>query len=192
MKRVIIIALIALIVPACLFAGRGLVDLTIGATASTTYTIKDIQDGKLADFKFENLTFGADAELKMAFVAIDTRAIYVPETKSVYGMVSANLAVDIIIARLKAGLGYRYNYNIDKDILTYGVNGVSKVDGFKDAYFDINVGLDFLLGNLTIGAYATLPTSTSIKNGDWSGLYTKISDHWSNALLGITVGIDLI
>ena len=194
MKKFIIAMLIALVIPACIFAGRGLFDLTIGAAASTTYTPKMIQEGKLKDFTFGDITWGADVELKLAFVAVDGKVMYAPADKAIYGNLSANLALDIFFLRVKAGLGYQYQYNFDTKAMSYGnANGaVTSFDAFKDACFDINVGLDFLLGNLTVGAYATLPTETSISNGNWEGLVGNIKENWSKAKLGMTIGIALL
>ena len=194
MKKFIIAMLIALVIPACIFAGRGLFDLTIGAAASTTYTPKMIQEGELKNFTFGDITWGADVELKLAFVAVDGKVMYAPADKAIYGNLSANLALDIFFLRVKAGLGYQYQYNFDTKAMSYGnANGaVTSFDAFKDACFDINVGLDFLLGNLTVGAYATLPTETSISNGNWEGLVGNIKENWSKAKLGMTIGIALL
>ena len=45
MKKVIIALVIAMIIPCCIFAGRGMFDLTIGAAAQTSYDIEDVQNG---------------------------------------------------------------------------------------------------------------------------------------------------
>jgi hypothetical protein len=194
MKKFIIAMLIALVIPACIFAGRGLFDLTIGAAASTTYTPKMIQEGKLKDFTFGDITWGADVELKLAFVAVDGKVMYAPADKAIYGNLSANLALDIFFVRVKAGLGYEYRYDFDDKTMWYGNTNaaVTSFDEFKDAAFDINVGVDFLLGDLTVGAYANLPTSTTIANGDWGGVFTKAKEQWADAQLGLVVGIALL
>ncbi|MBO4410089.1 MAG: hypothetical protein J5775_04975 [Spirochaetales bacterium] len=194
MKKVIIVMLIALIIPACIFAGRGLFDLTLGAAASTTYTPKMIKEGALENFKFGDITWGLDTEIKIAFAAVDAKVMYAPEAKAIYGNVSANLALDIFFVRVKAGLGYEYTYDIDDKTMWYGNcnNAVTSFDDFKDAAFDINVGVDFLLGDLTIGAYANLPTSTTIANGDWAGVFNNAKEHWEDAQIGLVVGIALL
>ena len=194
MKKVIIVMLIALIIPACIFAGRGLFDLTLGAAASTTYTPKMIKEGALENFKFGDITWGLDTEIKIAFAAVDAKVMYAPEAKAIYGNVSANLALDIFFVRVKAGLGYEYTYDIDDKTMLYGNcnNAVTSFDEFKDAAFDINVGVDFLLGDLTIGAYANLPTSTTIANGDWAGVFNNAKEHWEDAQIGLVVGIALL
>lgn len=194
MKKVIIVMLIALIIPACIFAGRGLFDLTLGAAASTTYTPNKIQNGDLENFKFGDITWGLDTELKIAFAAVDAKVMYAPEDKAIYGNVSANLALDIFFVRVKAGLGYEYSYDLEGKAIKYGnLNGnVTSFEDFKDAAFDINVGVDFLLGDLTIGAYANLPTSTTITNQDWAGVFNNAKEHWGDAQIGLVVGIALL
>ncbi|MBR0521344.1 MAG: hypothetical protein IJJ95_08435, partial [Spirochaetales bacterium] len=147
MKKIIIALLIALIIPACVFAGRGLIDLTLGVTASSSYDIDDVKEGALKEFKFEALRFGADAELKLAFVALDAKGFYDSANKGLSGLFSANLAVDIFFVRVKAGLGYEYAYNFETKSFYFG-NGneyATEFADFKDAAFDINVGVDVLL-----------------------------------------------
>ena len=193
MKKFIIAMLIALVIPACIFAGRGLFDLTIGAAASTTYTPKMIQEGKLKDFTFGDITWGADVELKLAFVAVDGKVMYAPADKAIYGNLSANLALDIFFVRVKAGLGYEYAYNFETKSFYFG-NGndyATEFANFKDAAFDINVGVDVLLGPITVGAYATLPTETSISNGRWDKFFGAFGN-WEQAKLGLTVGFAVL
>lgn len=194
MKKVIIALLIALIIPCCVFAGRGLFDFTLGVAAQSDYDVEKVKEEGMKDFSIDQLSFGADVEMKLAFVAIDGKVMYAPEIKTIGGTVSANLALDIFFLRVKAGLGYQYQYNFETKEMAYGnANGaVSAFSDFKDACFDLNMGVDILLGNLTVGAYATLPTETSITNGDWNGLFGNIKENWSKAKLGMTIGIALL
>ena len=191
MKKVIIALLIALIIPCCVFASRGLLDLTVGAVASSDYSVSNPPKEKLS---FDKFSFGADVEMKLAFLAVDGKALYSPTDKSVKGIVSANLALDIFFVRVKAGLGYEYNYGFETKKMSFGnVNGESsQFADFKNACFDLNAGVDFLLDKLTVGAYATLPTDTSIAKGNWSDLLPSLKDNWKNAKLGLVVGISLI
>ncbi|MBR2282436.1 MAG: hypothetical protein IJ863_07445 [Spirochaetales bacterium] len=198
MKKVIIAMLIVLMVPACIFAGRGLLDFTIGATAETTYKVEDVQKAISGEeeFKFsmENVGFGAETELKLAFLALNGKAVFAPAQKTVSGVVSGNLALDILFIRIKAGLGYEYSYDFESKEMKYG-NGagcVSSFDEFKKAQFDACLGVDFLLGDLTIGAHASLPTSVSIEQNNWSELVSSIQDNWQYAKLGVSVGYSLL
>lgn len=201
MKKVIIALLIALIVPACVFASRGLLDLTLGATAGYNQNIAAIGDGSLSTLTSENFkdsfVFGADVELKVWIADIDAKAFYAKvDDKSVLsGIASANIGFDILsLVRIKAGLGYNYTYNITDKIISFGnVNGgATKFENFKDACFDIHVGADVLLGPVTVGVYGTLPTATSVENGDWGGVFSTAFDSWKNANVGVTVGFALL
>ena len=198
MKKVIIAMLIVLMVPACIFAGRGLFDLTVGATAESTYDIQKVQDAINNDgeFKFStaDIGFGADVEAKLAFVAVDARGVYAPAQKTISGIVSANLAFDIFFIRVKAGLGYEYNYNFDTKEIYFGTgkNVTSDFADYQNAAFDACVGVDFLIGGLTIGAHASLPTSVTIAQNNWADLIPTIKDNWQYAKLGVTVGIALL
>ena len=194
MKKVIIALLIALIIPCCVFAGRGLFDFTLGVAAQSDYDVEKVKEEGMKDFSIDQLSFGADVEMKLAFVAIDGKVMYAPEIKTIGGTLSANLALDIFFVRVKAGLGYQYQYNFETKEMSYGnANGaVSAFSDFKDANFDITAGVDFLLGNLTVGAYASLPTAVSITKGNWNELFSTAKEGWDKAKLGMVIGIALL
>ncbi|MBR5669007.1 MAG: hypothetical protein IKX15_05275, partial [Spirochaetales bacterium] len=107
---------------------------------------------------------------------------------------SANLALDIFFVRVKAGVGYEYTYNFETKSFYFGnASGyATEFAGYKDACFDINVGVDVLLGPITVGAYATLPTETSIANAKWAELFGTAFSNWSQAKLGLTVGFAVL
>ena len=196
MKKIIIALLIAMIIPCCVFAGRGMFDLTLGAIAQSSYDIEDAIDGELKNFDIKNVAFGADVEVKLAVLSIDAKGLYDSSNKGLSGIVSANLAVDIFFVRVKAGLGYEYAYNFENKTFYFGnaINEgyVSEIADFKKANFDANVGVDFLLGPVTVGAYATLPTATSIENGQWVELFKALGENWKYAKLGLSVGFALL
>lgn len=201
MKKIIVALLIALIIPSCIFASRGLFDLTVGAVASSSYTIGDIVDVANGTNTFESLdlgvdkfSFGADVEAKLAFLAVDAKIMATDNFKTLYGSVSADLALDILFVRAKAGVSYNYNYNLEDGTMTYGnsVSSVHTFEEYKQAAFDVNVGVDILLGNLTVGAFASLPSSTTIENAKWGELISSATDNWDKAKVGMTVGIALL
>ena len=196
MKKIIIALLIAMIIPCCVFAGRGMFDLTLGAIAQSSYDIEDAIDGELKNFDIKNVAFGADVEVKLAVLSIDAKGLYDSSNKGLSGIVSANLAVDIFFVRVKAGLGYEYAYNFENKTFYFGnaINEgyVSEIADFKKANFDANVGVDFLLGPVTVGAYATLPTATSIENGQWGEFFKALGENWKYAKLGLSVGFALL
>lgn len=196
MKKFAITLLIALMIPACIFAGRGLFDLTLGVTASTSYDIEKIEEEGLKDFDIKELRFGADAEVKLAFVAVDGKLFYDQANKGISGLVSANIAADIFFVRVKAGLGYQYIYNFDSKTFYFGnaldMGYATDIKDFKKANFDVNAGVDFLIGPITVGAYATLPTKTSIENKQWGELFKALGENWKYAKIGLTVGFALL
>ncbi len=193
MKKVAIALLIAVIVPCCIFASRGMFDFTVGVAASSDYRISEVEVVSRDSFSIDRVSFGADVEMKLAFLALDGKVMYQPEDKTIGGIASANLALDLFFVRIKAGLGYEYQYDFNSGALAFGnVNKtVTEVKDFKDACFDLNAGVDFLIGSLTVGAYATLPSETSIAKGNWGDLFQCVKDGWKNAKLGMTVGIAL-
>lgn len=192
MKKIAIALLIAVIVPCCIFASRGMFDFTVGVAASSDYKVTEARE--IVDkFSIDKISFGGDVEMKLAFLAIDGKVMYQPENKTIGGIASANLALDLFFLRIKAGLGYEYQYDFNNNVLSFGnVNGpVSEFGQFKDACFDLNAGVDFLIGSLTVGAFATLPSETSIAKGNWGDLFQCVKDGWKDAKLGMTVGIAL-
>lgn len=201
MKKIIIALLIAMIIPSAVFASRGLFDLTVGAVASSSYTIGNIVDVANGTNSFESLklgvdkfAFGADVEAKVAFLAVDAKIMATDNFKTLCGSVSADLALDILFVRAKAGVSYNYKYDLEHNRLVYG-NGENIAKTFEDyqkAAFDVNVGVDVLLGNLTIGAFASLPSATTIENQKWGELISSATDNWDKAKVGMTVGIALL
>ena len=194
MKKVIIALVIAIIIPCCVFAGRGMFDLTLGVAAQTSYDIEAVQNGELQNFTLDGVAFGADVEAKLSILSIDAKGMYDTANKGLSGIASANLAIDIFFVRVKTGLGYEYAYNFETKSFYFGnaSNSVDNFADFKKACFDINVGVDVLLGPITVGAYATLPTETSIDNGKWAELFGTAFSNWNKAKLGVTVGFAVL
>ena len=193
MKKIAIALLVALIIPCCVFASRGMFDFTVGVAASSDYNVADAQVITRDTFSIDKISFGGDVEMKLAFLALDGKVMYQPEEKTVGGIASAKLALDLFFVRIKADLRYEYQYDFNTKALSFGNvnNSVTDFKDFKDACFDLNAGVDFLIGSLTVGAYATLPSETSITKGNWSDLFQCVKDGWKNAKLGMTVGIAL-
>ncbi len=200
MKKVFILLVLAIAIPACVFAGSGVFGLSVGATAAYQKPIFTTEDGKTnADVDLEKLSisdfkFGADVDVKLLFLDVNAKGYYQPagddSPASINGIVSANLAVDLVIVRLKAGLGYAYGYAIGtEDGFKFGNN---KVDNLAKANLDVHVGVDVLLGDLIIGAYGTLGTNTNIEDGNWTDLISSVKDNWTKACFGVSVGFSLI
>lgn len=197
MKKFAIALLITVLLPACIFAAsRGIFDFTVGATASTSYSIQNVIDDGIDKFTIDAVRFGADVEAKLAFVSIDGKVFYDQANKGISGIVSANIAADIFFVRVKAGIGYEYSYNFDSKQFYFGnplnEGYATKFADFKKANFDANVGVDFLLGPVTVGAYATLPTETNIEKNNWGDFFKGLGQNWKYAKLGLSVGFALL
>ncbi len=198
MKKVIIAMLIVLMVPASIFASRGIFDLTLGANVESSYDVKTVQDaianGEAPEFSMDNLSFGAAAEVKLAFVSVNATAGIAPKLKTISGTASAGLALDVFFVRLKAGLGYEYQYDYENKVFQFGHGNdvASEFKDFKKASMDATVGVDFLLGGLTVGVHASLPTSVTIESENWGELVSSIKDNYDTAKLGVSIGIALL
>ena len=117
MKKIAIALLIAVIVPCCIFASRGMFDFTVGVAASSDYKVDEARE--IVDkFSIDKISFGGDVEMKLAFLAIDGKVMYQPENKTIGGIASANLALDLFFLRIKAGLGYEYQYDFNNKMIT--------------------------------------------------------------------------
>ncbi len=194
MKKFIIVMLVAMTAVTGLFASRGVVDVTLGAVAQSSYDIDDVKTGEIKNLSLENFAFGAGLETKVTLLDLDVKALYDSANKGVCGQIGAGIAFDIIMVRAKAGLGYEVGYNFDAKELHIGNrNGYcTDVSDFKNACMNINAGADVLLGDLSVGAFATLPTNVSIAEGNWKDLLTCLKDNWSQAKLGVMIGYSIL
>lgn len=196
MKKVLTILVLAALIPACLFASN-LFGFTVGATAAYQKALGTVTDGStnFEDIKFEDFKFGADVDLKLLILDVNAKGFFAKDLESdgvaISGIVSANLAVDIFFVRVKAGLGYQYKYNTETKAFEFG-RGSKSFDSIQDALFDIYTGVDFKLGNVVIGAYATLPTEVSIAGNNWADLFSTIEKNWQDATIGLSVGFALL
>lgn len=195
MKKVLTILVLAALIPACLFASN-LFGFSVGATAAYQKALSEVtgEDFDVKEIKIEDFKFGADVDLKLLFLDVNAKGFYAKnadEQTLLNGIVSANLAVDIFFIRVKAGLGYQYAYNTETKAFSFGHQN-NGFDGFKDACFDIYAGLDFKLGKVVIGAYATLPTSVSIAKNNWAELFSTVKDNWQSAQIGLSVGFAIL
>lgn len=194
MKKVLTILVLVALIPACLFASNFL-GLTVGATAAYQKALGSVaEEGvDVKGIKIEDFKFGADVDLKVLILDVNAKGFVAKSANDetlLNGIVSANLALDILIVRVKAGLGYQYSYNTVTKDFKFGRNA-SAFDAFKDAYFDIYTGVDVKLGPVVVGAYATLPTGVSIENGKWAEIISTIQENWKDAQIGVSVGFSL-
>lgn len=190
MKKVLTILVLVALIPACLFASN-FFGLTVGATAAYQKAVTEGVDVK--SLKMEDFKFGADVDLKVLILDVNAKGFVAKSASDetlLNGIVSANLALDILFVRVKAGLGYQYSYNTVTKDFEFGRNA-SAFDSFKDAYFDIYTGVDVKLGPVVVGAYATLPTGVSIEKNNWADIISTIQENWDSANIGVSVGFSL-
>ena len=198
MKKVVLILVLAMAIPACIFAGSNVFNFSVGATAAyqKAGAVDALSKGDFdafQDISIDDFKFGVDAEAKVLFFDINGKAFFAKNEDSkviINGIVSANLAFDIAIFRIKAGLGYQYTYNLDSKKFSFGngASGVDSFENFKTACMDVYAGFDVLLGKWAIGVYATLPTSVSIASlgeGKFDELFTTVKDNWKAAQIGV-------
>lgn len=195
MKKVLTILVLAALIPACLFASN-FFGLTVGATAAYQKALGTVTDEGVdaKGLKIEDFKFGADVDLKVLILDVNAKGFVsksAADETLLNGIVSANLALDILIVRVKAGLGYQYSYNTVTKDFEFGRNS-SAFDAFKDAYFDIYTGVDVKLGPVVVGAYATLPTGVSIAKNNWAEIISTIQENWKDAQIGVSVGFALL
>ena len=193
MKKVALSIIVALIIPCCLFAARGILDFTMGVALATEYTPQDIIEDRLPIYNLEpkKLGLGAVAEVKLTFLSVDARAFYDPEALTVSGNVFANFVLDFLCSRFKFGIGYAYGFDITEQTFSIGNSNSStnSFENFKDAAFDINLGVDVLIGDLTIGAFATLPTEYVFGSKNIGPIFDVVKNNWTNAKLGAYIGV---
>lgn len=194
MKKAILTILTIILISSCLFASN-VFDITLGATAAYQKArLGEVKTVKVEELKWEDFKFGVDASVKLLVLEVNAKSFVAKDTDGktmLNGIVSANLAIDIIFARAKLGLGYQYTYDTVSKEYLFG-RGVNNYADFKNAEFDIYTGVDFRVGNVVFGIYGTLPTGVSIEKNNWEDLVSTVSDNWEDAQVGISLGVDLI
>ncbi len=194
MKKILTILVLVMIIPACIFAGN-VIGLTVGATAAYQKApVGEVNKDVLDDIQLEDFKFGADVDVKVFVFDVNAKGFIAKDTDKVTilnGIVSANIAVDLSIVRIKAGLGYQYSYNTQTQDIFFG-RKANSFEEFENACFDIYTGVDVILGPVVIGAYATLPTSVSIGESNWADIFTTVEDNWKSAQIGLSCGFAIL
>lgn len=198
MKKILIILILTILIPVSIFAS-GFFDLSLGVTAAyqKAGALEEISSGKfdVKGLRVEDFKFGIDTDFKVLFLDFNGKGFFTRNSENQHimnGIVSTNLLLDFTIFRIKIGLGYQYLLNLETDELSYGsITTVKNFEDFKDANFDIYAGVDIVLGDLIINAYATLPTEASIANSAWEYLFDTVADNWKAAQIGVGIGFSL-
>lgn len=181
MKKFLIIALILVMIPAAIFA-KGF-SIGIGATATTGSTISSVQGGQ--EIKIEDFRYGAYANVKLALVSVNATvfpAVMKDEPTTFFGDLSANLAVDVAILRIQAGLSVNF----------YGMTDFKEKfeakfenENILDAPLNVRAEVDVLLGDVNLGIWGILPTTATLNTLD---RILEVKDRWEDAAIGVCAG----
>ena len=181
MKKFLIIALILVMIPAAIFA-KGF-SIGIGATATTGSTIASVRDGQ--EIKFEDFRYGAYANVKLALVSVNATVFPVvvkDEPTTFFGDLSANLAVDVAILRIQAGLSVNF-YGMTDFKEKFEVKFEN--ENILDAPLNVRAEVDVLLGDINIGIWGILPTTATLNTLD---KILEVQDRWEDAAIGVCAG----
>lgn len=188
MKKLLIIAVIGLLVLGGVFAGILNVNLGVAAMYNKGYN-DFIEEQKVS---VNDFSFGAAADIKLTFADIGATVLYskVGDDSVLNGTVTADLALDIFLVRLSAGIGYEYVWNINQNIYSFG--GVDDFADFKDAELLAHAGVDVLLDGIHIGVFASVPTGLTFNNFSEKIKGMDFDRIWERANYGLSVKLRLI
>lgn len=197
-KKLIVIFLIVVMVPAMLFAKA--FGFNVGGTV--TYNVAADQLGEtgmegLGDIK--NYNFGLDLRMKLLVFNITALATYNPtgtveggeETYHTFaGMLAAGLAFDIFdVVRLGVGFGPRLQVVTDgTDLTVFDHAGVEVADAdfgaaFMNAPMSYRATVDFLLGPVSLGVSYLVDSKFTFANPEGKNLLPD----WKKGQLGASV-----
>ena len=169
-------------IPAVIFA-KGF-SFGLGATASTGSTISNVIENKSVDTKSFN--YGAYANVKLLFFSVN--ATMFPKfnedkTMEFAGDLAGNIAIDLTILRVQAGLSVNYfgSANQFKDWKFQ-----FEAEDLKDAPLNVRAEVDLMLGDLNIGVWGLLPTEATLMTLD---KIIEVEDKWKDASVGICLGV---
>lgn len=192
MKKKIFTTLIIILLASCLFASSPF-NITLGVTSAFQKAnlgkVSEINEIAVEDFKY-----GADLSVRLLFLEANAKSFVAKDTEGntlINGIISANLSLNIIILRVKLGLGYQYMYDTLSKSYVFG-RGLTSYEDFEKAEFDIYAGVDIPLDKFVIGVYGTLPTGVSIEKNNWDEIISTVENNWENAQIGVSIGINLL
>ncbi|MFA5513481.1 MAG: hypothetical protein WDA17_01000 [Sphaerochaetaceae bacterium] len=166
-KRVLILIIISLLVPATLFAG--LINLNVGATAQ--YKIPTIGDSEdLEDAaNIENWAFGPDIRLRLLFAEVGVAGLYskTEDGHTLSGVLTGGISLDLLgFLRVGLGLGPRMEVLFDEDfknpeVLIAGgsIDDATFGDAFMNAPMTYRATADFKLGRFLVGLNYTIDSN---------------------------------
>lgn len=183
MRKILIIALVLIMIPAALFAKN--FSFGIGATASTGATISGVIENELDVIKPENFVYGAYANVKLLIFSANATLFPVFEENMTYfaGDLSAGLALDIAVLRVQAGISVNY---VGSTNFSDSVEFAFETEDIKDAPLNVRAEVDVLLGNLNVGVWGILPTTATLNTLD---KILEVEDRWQDASIGVCIGV---
>lgn len=181
MKKVLIIALILIMIPAALCAKN--FSFGIGAAATNGYTINSIINQESIDFT--SFRYGLYTNLKLTLLSLNATlfpTFISGEPTTIFGDISANFAIDVSVLRLQAGLSVFYHGLTDlKNQFKFEFEGGE----ILEAPLSLRAEIDLIFGELNIGAWGVLPTQATLKTLD---KIVEIKDFWKDTILGLSLG----
>jgi hypothetical protein len=133
MRKVCLLALLAFLVPWGLFPEAG-----FGVAAFYQSPVLIGQDVDTNDIGLEDFTFGGNLRFKLSLLQLDGLALVtLGDNPAIDAFLDGELALDIAILRISAGLGPNLTYTFD--------------DGEVSTGFNAKANLDFLLGPVSVG-----------------------------------------
>lgn len=184
MKKILVILLILAMIPTAIFA-KGF-SVGFGATASTGTTINGVIENKLDNLKFENFSYGGYINIKLFLVSVNGTVFPKIDSSDLIrfaGDLSVNLAVDISVVRVQAGLSANY-FGSAENFRNWDFE--LEADNIKDIPLNVRAEVGLLLGDFNIGIWGLLPTGVTLNT--FNDIF-EIKDRWKNASLGIIVGV---
>lgn len=200
MKRFLIVLLVlSVLIPATLSASA--LSISLGATAVYNDTFGSISEqmetGEYEGFAdIDNYRIGADLRIKILLAEIDAVAMFGSDgdATSISMLTTAGVSFDLFnILRIGAGVGPRFNINIDPDgsMYVYDSDGnkVEDLDNAGEAFLKsplaYRLTADVKLGKLLVGLNYTLDTLYTFEEWDqFDRIFTAPLD---NGRMGISV-----
>lgn len=188
MKKILIVTIVGLLVLSSIFA-TGL-NLNLGAAAMYNKGFKDfVEEQKVTIGDF---SFGAAADIKLVILDVRATALYskVGDDSILNGIITADIALDLAIVRIAAGIGYDYVWNINQKIFVFG--GVDNFTDFRDAELLGHAAVDIMLGDIHVGLFGSIPTGLTFNNFIEKIQNMDFDKIWERANYGLSLKFALI
>jgi len=216
MKKISMILLVVLLVAGFAFAARGPVDVTLGVLAQYNGELGDLEAGEVDGFKdVNNYQFGPEVRVKFTLLEIDAAGLVSSDNDNEDGFVfngffTGGVSLDFLIARVGFGIGPDMYYETATSDFKFGpMDSVQKnkianrtgnstaqdyevLDMLLTAPINLRATVDFLVGKLTVGISASLPTNFSLDMADQWENAIPTGDDLKRAKVGISMGIAVL